>query len=404
MTRDVVPLGRFLFSLALLANAAAIHVRDANSGPWDLRALNQPPRAEWGARTGLVQEVYYEGERLEGRPTRVFAYVGRPANSAAAAARLPGMVLVHGGGGKAFADWAKHWAERGYVAIAMDLSGNGPTGRLPDGAPDQSDQSKFREFIEPDARDMWTYHAVADVVRAHSLLLSLPETDRQRTGLTGISWGGYLTCIVAGLDHRFRVAVPVYGCGFLGDNSYWKDKSLAAMSPAARERWLQLFDPGQYLGGVSCPILFLNGTTDFAYPLDSYQKSYRRVPSKRRTVSTIIDLPHGHIWTFPEVDSFVAASLRKAEPYPQVTSLQSPPGELAATVKAKMVAKAELCYSTDTGEWQKRRWQSTSAEISRAGDGWRVKARLPEQRPIVAFLLCTDGHGLRVSSEHVEVP
>ena len=55
--------------------------------------------------------------------------------------------------------------------------------------------------------------------------------DRRRIGITGISWGGYLTCIVAGLDDRLKVAVPVYGCGFLGDDSVWKAGSLAKMTP-----------------------------------------------------------------------------------------------------------------------------------------------------------------------------
>ena len=49
----------------------------------------------------------------------------------------------------------------------------------------------------------------------------LPGVDPDRIGVTGISWGGYLTCIVAGVDPRFRFAAPVYGCGFLGDNSAW---------------------------------------------------------------------------------------------------------------------------------------------------------------------------------------
>ena len=55
---------------------------------------------------------------------------------------------------------------------------------------------------------------MADVIRGVSLLASLPDVDSKRLGITGISWGGYLTCIVASLDDRLRVAVPVYGCGF----------------------------------------------------------------------------------------------------------------------------------------------------------------------------------------------
>ena len=301
-------IGSWFLILSLLGAGCMTKPVRHVAGPWDLDVLFKSPAVTWGVTNGAVQELYYEGELWNGKPTRVFAYLGRP--SGVSTTRHPAMVLVHGGGGKAFKAWAEHWAQRGYVALAMDLSGNGPNGRLPDGGPDQSDQSKFREFTEADARQMWTYHTVAAVIRAHSLLRSLPDVDPERTGLTGISWGGYLTCIVTGIDSRFKVAVPVYGCGFLGDNSYWADKSLAALKPETRNLWLRLFDPSQFLAGVSSPILFVNGTTDFAYPLDSYQKSYRLVAAKWRHVSVAINRPHGHNWTFPEVDRFVDGVLR----------------------------------------------------------------------------------------------
>lgn len=37
------------------------------------------------------------------------------------------MVLVHGGGGTAFADWVKLWTARGYAAISMSYDGMMPT-------------------------------------------------------------------------------------------------------------------------------------------------------------------------------------------------------------------------------------------------------------------------------------
>jgi dienelactone hydrolase len=402
MTRRVVFACRnsLLLAVVLLAGfpASIASAQARRAGPWDVSALSNAPAATWGATTGLVQELYYEGEPLKGKSTRIFAYLGRPTKSAAG--RQPGMVLVHGGGGKAFKAWAEHWAERGYVAIAMDLAGKGPNGPLPDGGPDQSDTVKFREFTEDQANEMWSYHAVAAVLRAHSLLRSLPEVDAERIGLTGISWGGYLTCIVAGIDPRFKVAVPVYGCGFLGDNSVWKDGSLAAMSPAARALWLRLFDPRQYLGNVRYPMLFVNGTTDFAYPLDSYQKSYRLVPEKWRHVSVAIGRKHGHIWTFPEVDAFVDGVL-KAKPslaWPGKPVVKE--GTLSATLdRPAAFTNVLLCYTTNSGVWQKRTWQSEPARL----DGKKISAELPAARPIVAFLGMTDAEGRYISTEHVEL-
>lgn len=36
------------------------------TGLWDLAALRRVPRATWGEKKGLVQQVYYEGEPVAG--------------------------------------------------------------------------------------------------------------------------------------------------------------------------------------------------------------------------------------------------------------------------------------------------------------------------------------------------
>ena len=134
---------------------------------------------------------------------------------------------MHGGGGTAFANWAQLWAKRGYAAIAMDLAGRGEGRKsLPDGGPDQSHAEKFSTIDEP-LENQWSYHAVANVMRGHSLLRSFAGVDTNRIALTGISWGGYLTCIVAGVDDRFAMAMPVYGCGFLLETASGKSVNLA---------------------------------------------------------------------------------------------------------------------------------------------------------------------------------
>ena len=366
------------------------------TGPWDVPSLHVVPVATWGFQTNLTQEVYYEGEPFQGKPTRIFAYYARPAQGKGP---FPAMLLVHGGGGKAFREWAEHWAQRGYVALAMDLAGHGPDGRLPDGGPEQDDQSKFRDFTAADAREMWTYHAVAAVLRGHSLLAARPEVDRKRIGVTGISWGGYLTCIIAGIDERLKVAVPVYGCGFLNDNSVWLPR-FAQMSADQRQRWVDYFDPSRYLGGVNCPILFLNGSNDFAYPLDSYQKSYRQV-KRPVTLSVKIRLAHGHIWTFGEVDSFVDSVLKRGTPLPNLKAMKIS-GDLAKTTYSSKVplARAELNYTSEEGEWQKRLWKTVPAQIVNG----KITAPVPAERPLVCYLSVTDQKDVTVTTPHAVLP
>ncbi|NBO93678.1 MAG: alpha/beta fold hydrolase [Planctomycetia bacterium] len=359
-------------------------------GPWDvptLQAVKVTPT--WGATLGATREVYYPGELFGGKPTRVFAYYARPTGEGP----FPAVVLVHGGGGKAFRAWAEHWANRGYCALAMDLAGHGPAGRLPDGGPDQSDATKFSD--RP-ATEMWTYHAIAAVIRGHNLIRSLPDVDPDRIAVTGISWGGYLTCIVAGLDGRFRAAVPVYGCGFLQDNSVWKTNRLDPMPIIQRERWVRAFDPSSHLPSVRCPILFLNGTNDFAYPLDSYQKCFDLVPSDK-TLAVRVRLPHGHIWTFPEVDAFIDTNCKGLDPLPKLGEINRIGSSVSTALKIKGSPKTvKLHWATATGPWQKRDWKSVDA---RWDDG-RIVANLPEVRPVVYYLSVVDDRGLEVSTRH----
>lgn len=371
---------------------------DRFAGPWNLESLRQPPATTWAqtqpAAGKTVRALYYQGEPYEGHPTRVFAYYARPEGKA----QVPGMVLVHGGGGKAFREWAELWADRGYAAIAMDLAGRGPDGqRLPDGGPDQDDARKFGD-IARGVKVAWPYHAVAAVIRAHSLLRSLPDVDTRRTGITGISWGGYLTCIAAGLDDRFQAAVPVYGCGFLHENSVWLD-AFKAMTEADRKLWVEQFDPSRYLAGAAMPVLFVNGTNDFAYPLDSYQKSYRLV--QKRTLSVTVRLPHSHPdgWAPREIGLFIDSVLGKGKPLATLGPAQRNGRQVSAEVKAEVpLRSAALCYTRDTGAWQKREWHTTPARLD--DDGRTVRAELPDPEPTVWFLTVTDDRGATTSTEH----
>ncbi|MBS0260973.1 MAG: acetylxylan esterase, partial [Planctomycetes bacterium] len=287
--------------MACVANAApaasfAADPRAALPVSFDLKALDAAPQTfptEQAAAEG-VRSFFYTGEPYHGKPTRVFAYYGAPAVTAGT--KVPAMVLIHGGGGTAFDRWVKVWTARGYAAIAMDLCGCVPEGtygnwkRHEMGGPPGWDAS-FGQVTEPVA-EHWQWHAVSAVIRAHSLLRSYPEVDADRIGVTGISWGGYMTGLVAGVDSRFRFAAPVYGCGFLGDNSAWLP-AFEKMGPESSARWLKLWDPSQYLPHAKMPILWVNGTNDFAYPMDSWQKSYR-LPTGDSTLCLRVRMPHGH--------------------------------------------------------------------------------------------------------------
>ena len=380
--------------LLLLARAAAAQ------SSWDLEALSKPPKtspAEGFEADGL-KAITYDGLPWKGKPTRVFAWVGVPK----AEAKVPAMVLVHGGGGTAFSDWAKLWTGRGYAAIAMDLCGALP--RKAGKGWERHDQGGppgwgGLDQIDGDEKDHWTYQAVADVILAHSLLRSFPQVDPERIGITGISWGGYLTCIAAAVDGRFKFASPVYGCGFLGEDSVWLD-AFAKMGKEKADKWLQLWDPSQYLRQAKMPFLWVNGTNDFAYPLDSYQKSYR-LPATERTLAIRIRMAHAHGGPGEkpeEIHAFANALVNGGVPLARITGQGVEKGEAWATFTSKApVVKAELSFTRDAGKWPQRKWESAEARIR---DG-RASAPVPDGARVF-YLNLVDERNLVVSTEHVE--
>ncbi len=389
--------------LVLLGAAAQARAADAPASPWDLTKLSQAPAVTWLDDKSPIRALLYVGEPFHGKPTHVFAYYATPGTLAGDPSKdknLPAIVLLHGGGGSAFKNWAEMWAKRGYAAIAMDLSGEQPIegkntrARLPDGGPDQSDESKFGHMDEP-VTENWSYHAVANAILAHSLIRSLPGVDAERTAVTGISWGGYLTCIVASVDHRFKAAVPVYGCGFLHENSYWKPGIMAKMPAAARDRWVKLYDPSSYLAECTTPIFFVNDTNDFAYPLDSYMKSFDLVKCEKNILlSTTMKHGHAEGWSPPEIAAFVDTHLNKAKPLPHVTALSVPDGGLIAEVATHTALKsAVMHYTTDTSPINKRTWHDVPSEVFQG----KCTAKLPADYTL-AFFTVTDERDLAVTS------
>jgi len=110
-----------------------------------------------------------------------------------------------------------------------------------------------------------------------------------------------------------------------------------------------------------------------------------------------VRLPHGHIWTFGEVDAFIDSHLKKGDPLPELGAMKRDGDVVSAAVTSKVELKAaQLHYAVASGAWQKREWKSVPAEIK---DG-RATAKLPADRPLVYFLAVTDKRGLEVSTPH----
>lgn len=355
------------------------------------------PDTAFTERDGITP-LFFEGVPLNGNPTRVFAWLGVPAGPGP----FPGVVLVHGGGGTAYRDWVKLWMDRGYAAIAMDTNGAVPL--TEEGMNVKARKHAFAgpsakasgiPFSELPPQDQWVYHAASTVIRAHSLLRATPRVDPARTGLTGISWGGVMSEIAAAADNRFKCVVPVYACGFLGEDSFWLDKHFQEATPAQSERWLSLWDPAQYVPKIKVPVLFVDGTNDKFFRLGSWRKT-TRLSTAPTTLSLRVRMAHGHAphGDPAEVTVFIDSFLKGGPALPAF-GVQGRDGDIAwAKFTATAApAKASLAYTADRGPWLARNWKQIPATVETG----RLSAVVPKDATAFYFSL-QDARDAHVSS------
>ncbi len=342
-----------------------------------------------GIGPGQTKAIYFDALGYGGKPTRVFARIGLPAK-ANSKAPVPGVVLVHGGGGTAFSKWVQRWTERGYAAISIAVEGQ--TDALASAADKKAGLAvgNWRKHASagparigaygdtklPLTRQ-WMYHAVADTILAHSLLAALPEVDAGRVGLMGISWGGVITATVLGIDQRAAFAVPTYGNGHKYDIPNYFGQALQN-----NQFYRQVWDPMVRMAKVTTPSLWLSWVKENNFSHDSQAATYLAAPGPRM-VALVPGMGHGHGpgWNRPESYEFADSITKHKAPWCVQQSVGASKGVVQAVFKATRPLKsASLLYSTGSGWTGKMAWQEIKAGglVKGAAGTWTVTAPLPK--------------------------
>lgn len=355
--------------------------------------------AEGFTSDGDVKAVFFEGLQWKGKPTRVFAWLGVPRGKE----NMPGVVLVHGGGGTAFKNWVSLWNQRGYAAISIAVEGQTD---VRDPANPKAWQRHewagparvgiYGDSKEP-LKDQWMYHAVADTILANSLLRDHPQVDADKVGVMGISWGGVITSTVIGIDSRCAFAVPTYGCGGLANARNQYGRSLGS-----NDLYQKVWDPLVRMDRAKMPTLWFSWPGDEHFPLDCHAANYKAVKGPHM-VSLIPGMRHGHGpgWIKPDSYAFAESVVGNGKPW----CVQQSCGEKEGTAEviftsSKKLSEAILVSTTDKGITGQRTWIENPAELTKRGDEWRATATLPEGT--TAWFINVKSGDLTASSDYQE--
>ena len=373
-----------------------------NVGPWNLDSLYQVPKWEItdvAANPGM-KSIFYKSIVYNGKPVDVFAYYSAPPGEIPEGG-WPALVHIHGGGGTAYPQWVQAWNAHGYACISMDLEGHCPGtdsggNRLTPPNPGPKRVGIFSDWTLP-VDEQWYYQAVAEIVKAHSLIRSFPEINPDKIGVCGPSWGGTLTSTVMGVDSRFCFAIPVYGSGYIAGSDGNQGKALPIGSNQT-DYVNANYDGSAYFNNVTCPTLWVNGTNDIHFSMPCTQQSASAVHGPAIMRYTL-KMPHGNfeILNYNEIYAFADQVTRGGPSLPVIKKPQQSNNIVYVNFSSETaISSAQILYTLDNGSWVDRVWNSASVNISDT----TIFAVLPDSATTIYFT-AIDARGLMVSSEYL---
>lgn len=344
---------------------------------------------------GPVQRLSWHGPAYDGEATRVealFATPGSLSGDSARDASLPGVVLLHGGGGKAYPAWVRLWAEAGYAAVAPDMSGR-------HGGPPDSAGGRFARLAEPSAAH-WNAHALHAARSAVAWLRARDDVRADAVAVVGTSWGGVHALRLAALDPELAAVVSVYGTG-LNDRNGVIAAKLRVLPPDQAARWMALYDPAAPLATSAVPVLLASATDDANFPLDVLLGTHAARP-EGTTLSVALHREHDHAtaWGLPEVRRFVDARVGLGPPLMALGTPRVAGAELEVAVGGGPPVSAEVLEGR--GPPGALVWSARPAELRASGR--LLVAPAPGEDVRVWMVSAVDADGARVTSAAVGDP
>ena len=182
--------------------------------------------------------------------------------------KYPMVLDIHGGPHNVFYDGfypvQQVLATAGYVVLAVNPRGSGTYG------------ADFAKAVQGD----WGGEDYLDILESVDAACARPYVDETRLGVTGYSYGGYMSSWIVGHDHRFSAAVigaPVtdlssfYGTSDIGVR--FGEVEIGGPRRDILDEYRRR-SPLTYVYNVRTPVLLLHGEEDFRCPLEQSEQFF----------------------------------------------------------------------------------------------------------------------------------
>lgn len=196
-------------------------------------------------------------------------------------ARHPLIVQIHGGPhamyGYAMFHEMQLMASRGYAVLFCNPRGS----------------SGYGEDFTGTTRGRWGESDMPDVIATLDKALELPWIDPARLGVTGGSYGGYLTNWIIGHDQRFKAAVT-QRCvsnfySFFGTSDIGFDFGAFEFGglPWSDAEKLLRHSPISYVDQITTPLLILHSEQDLRCPIEQSEQMFTALKYLEKEVAFV---------------------------------------------------------------------------------------------------------------------
>ena len=311
--------------------------------------------------------------------TKAYAVMAYPKKSG----KYPGRLVLHGGGLNADSmfDSVKSYALNGYVAIAPDLPGIVSEEYAKD-SKCEGDWTvdydylgcMFKADIVKDVKKSTLYYAIVTALKTFHLLQDNEMVDSNSIGVSGISWGGYMTTMLCGiLGNQIKAAYAYYGTGHYNNGYFWTNGNYGynAMDEKTEQMWISNYDAGSVAKYITCPFFEAAATNDDYFSPEMTQKTLGDMhgeinllysPNTKHAIKTLGTIGFASGSSEEEWFAYYLKNIGKEMPKLSFDDIKTDKNNYLITFKVpenSLKINLEAYYSfTDEGKWQDRDWKA----------------------------------------------
>ena len=252
-----------------------------------------------------------------GRTAHAWFYPPKnPGFAAPEGERPPLVVRSHGGptgaSDNAYSSSIQYWTTRGFAVVDVNYGGSSGYGRA------------FRRQLD----GQWGAVDVDDCCAAATWLAETGRADAGRLVVRGGSAGGYTTLAALAFRNVFKAGASLYGIGDLKAlardthkfESRYLDRLIGPLPEA--EAVYDARSPLLHADGISCPVIFLQGTEDKVVPPDQTEAMAAALQARGIPVALLLFDGEGH--GFRQAENIVMALEAELSFFARILGFEAP--------------------------------------------------------------------------------